>query len=459
MKFIKKVMSVAMTSVILFGSLCMNLSADGNQGIIDFVTRCYDIALNRTPDKESLDAWVQKLSSGEECGVSVAYGFVYSPEFQSAGFSNDEYVEKMYNMLLGRPSDAEGKKMWVDRLNSGSTSAKDDIFYGFANSEEFYNLCLEYDIFAGFYNPTIDNATNAKINGFVDRFYSICLSRHGDILGQSYWAKALADGEVTGTTLAYGFIFSNEFIGSDTSNEYFVEVLYNTFMGRTQDSLGVVWKQYLDRGSMSRDEVFDSFSSSTEFKMICSDYGIIAGEPCAMDNAEAKEELLFSAIYNNKILEMVFDNEKANIDIDPVNVFYGESEEECGIITNQKFYNNFKNASAIGSYFNGENYYYTSKDDTVCIRIYCKEASDEVLFYGYSSTLFYGLDYENYSTQQFDGENYYYDFTYKMPFNLFDYTQDVNSSDNQLILFVSDEKVEHFYYLGVASFDSIEVAG
>ena len=109
---------------------------------------------------------------------------------------------------------------------------------------------------------------------------------------------------------------------------------------------------------------------------------------------------------------MVFDNEKANIDIDPVNVFYGESEEECGIITNQKFYNNFKNVSAIGSYFNGENYYYTSKDDTVCIRIYCKEASDEVLFYGYSSTLFYGLDYENYSTQQFDGENYYYDFTF-----------------------------------------------
>ncbi len=268
-------------SSLLILSLCVsvfsiNLVADSTNGLVDFVTRCYAIALGRTPDQEGLDSWVNQLESGSACGVSVAYGFVYSSEFQNAGYDNPTYVEKMYNMLLGRASDAEGKASWVELLDNGSS--KEDIFTGFANSQEFYNLCSSYGVFSGYYISGSSMDRNAAINGFVDRLYTICLDRHGDIGGQSGWVSQLANAQVDGASTAYGFIFSAEYANKNTSNEEYITMLYSTFFGRQPDSAGYNgWVNKLDLGTVSRESVFNGFANSTEFTNICDKYGISRG--------------------------------------------------------------------------------------------------------------------------------------------------------------------------------------
>lgn len=88
--------------------LMLPVNAESNGGVEEFVARCYEIALGREPEESGLKEWSRKLREGEVCGVSAAYGFVYSPEFQGGGYDNATYTEKMYNMLLGRESDAEG---------------------------------------------------------------------------------------------------------------------------------------------------------------------------------------------------------------------------------------------------------------------------------------------------------------------------------------------------------------
>lgn len=440
-----KIVSVFLTATISVCLICNTVVADINPGVVEFLTRCYNVALNRDPDKESLDAWSVKLSSGDECGSSVAYGFVYSPEFQNAGYSNEEYVEKLYVMLLGRESDPDGKAMWVSKLDSGDSSARDELFYGFANSQEFYNLCSSYGIFAGYYNPAISITTNAQINGFVDRFYSICLKRHGDMAGQNSWAMSLANGSLTGTDLAYGFVFSNEFINSDTSNEYFVEVLYRTFMGREPDSLGVVWTHYLDRGTMTREEVFDSFAGSTEFKAICSDYGIVAGDPCASINTDPDQQLLTN-IYSTDLLLMFYYDSYANADMDIVYEKIPGTDEDNLLFANQKFYNNYKTVQFIGDLENQGTYTHDAKE--FWVRVYCDESSDDVIRYGLTSIMF-ALDYEGLAEKKTDGTNYYYDLTYTMPFDLFSYTQDITVNDRALIFIVSDVETEHLYMAGL----------
>ncbi|MCQ2534177.1 MAG: DUF4214 domain-containing protein [Clostridia bacterium] len=440
-RFMKKIVTITLSASMVFSSICMTLNADVNQGVIDFVTRCYNVALNREPDKESLDAWVDKLVNGQECGISVAYGFVYSPEFQGAGYSNEEYVERLYNMLLGRSSDSAGKEMWVNKLISGGDSAKNDLFYGFANSQEFYNLCSSYDICAGFYNQNLTASSNANINCFVDRFYSICLSRHGDIVGQAGWAQALIDGTQTGTSLAYGFIFSPEFINSDTSNEYFVEVLYRTFMGREPDSLSEVWKHYLDRKSMSREEVFDSFAESAEFKAICFDYGIDAGEPCACKNTP-RDERHFTGIYSDELILMLFDEKYANSDMEIEYSSIKGTNDENLLFGNKSFYDSCKSVELVGDLISADTY--SKNTSEYCVRVYCDKDSDEKVRYGVTSIIF-ALDYENVATKQTDGENYYYDLTYKMPFDLFAYTQDITVDQRGLIFIVSDNTLEHLY--------------
>ena len=52
---------------------------------------------------------------------SIAQCFIESPESQSMGQLTDEqFVEKLYNNALGRPSDAQGKAYWLDQLATGA---------------------------------------------------------------------------------------------------------------------------------------------------------------------------------------------------------------------------------------------------------------------------------------------------------------------------------------------------
>ena len=145
------------------------------QGVTEFVTRLYDICIGRKPDTKGLADWTGQLKNGKATGVSVAYGFIFSQEFQNKGYTNDEYVEIMYNAFFGRASDPEGKANWLNSMNAGMT--REELFMGFANSVEFFNLCKTYGITAGCHVLGKDYQKVAKINLFVERFYNIILSR------------------------------------------------------------------------------------------------------------------------------------------------------------------------------------------------------------------------------------------------------------------------------------------
>ena len=63
-----------------------------------FVTRLYNVCLNREPDEGGLNDWVNKLSSGAATGASVAYGFVFSAEFKNYNYCNADYVKQLHRI-------------------------------------------------------------------------------------------------------------------------------------------------------------------------------------------------------------------------------------------------------------------------------------------------------------------------------------------------------------------------
>ncbi|MCQ2533272.1 MAG: DUF4214 domain-containing protein [Clostridia bacterium] len=274
-RFVKIVYILLVTLIIGIFTPYSKVSAN-EIGAAGFVRRCYRIALGREADEEGFQYWMDKLFSGEACGVSVAYGFVYSPEFQNAGFDDSTYVDKMYNMLLGREPDKDGKDYWVNNLNSGYT--RYDIFIGFANSEEFYNLCKSYGIFSGYYISGSDMNRVNLINSFVDRLYGICFKRKGDQGGQSTWVLELASNRISGLVASYGFLFSNEYLDLNTGNEEFVRNLYSVFFGREPDKSGFdSWVGKLNSGEIAREDALMGFAKSIEFNNLCLAYGINAG--------------------------------------------------------------------------------------------------------------------------------------------------------------------------------------
>lgn len=116
-----------------------------------------------------------------------------------------------------------------------------------------------------------------KIEGFIRRLYNVCLDREPDA-SYTYWTNELIEDKENGSQVAYGFIFSEEFKGKNYCNKCYLEHLYNAFMGRPSDEGGMnYWLNNMHEG-MNREEVFNNFVKSAEFKGICEGYGIETGE-------------------------------------------------------------------------------------------------------------------------------------------------------------------------------------
>lgn len=121
-------------------------------------------------------------------------------------------------------------------------------------------------------------ASEGGIAGFVERLYTIALSRPSEPAGKAAWISALQSGISTGADVAHGFFFSPEFLSRNLSDSAFLDVCYRTFMNRESDAGGkAAWQSVLTGGG-SRAGVFYGFVNSDEFTNICASYGIARGD-------------------------------------------------------------------------------------------------------------------------------------------------------------------------------------
>ena len=80
------------------------LCGSHNKSASDFVTRLYNVCLDRNPDEAGLSSWINALKTGST-GAEVASGFVFSKEFQNKNLCNDHFVEYMYKAFFNRGAD------------------------------------------------------------------------------------------------------------------------------------------------------------------------------------------------------------------------------------------------------------------------------------------------------------------------------------------------------------------
>ena len=116
-----------------------------------FVTRLYSVCLNRDPDTDGLNHWIDILANNEISGTEAAYGFFFSPEYKNKNRSDSDFLDDLYNCFLGRAADADGKNFWMTQLglSYNGMSADCGVFNGFSQSQEYTNICNSYGIDRG----------------------------------------------------------------------------------------------------------------------------------------------------------------------------------------------------------------------------------------------------------------------------------------------------------------------
>ncbi len=293
MRFVKKSISCLVAAIIIMGSILSVILYESKEVSADevavnaFVSRLYEVTLDREADSGGLAYWADRINSGNETGISVAYNFIFSEEFQSKDCSNEDYIDYMYMAFFGRNSDSAGKAYWVNLMDSGVS--REAVFEGFSNSDEFYDICNEYGIVAGTYITGRDAVMTARVNLFVNRLYTIILGRTCDKDGMAYWTNQLVSGVTTGGEAAHGFVFSDEYYGMNKSDAEYIDDLYLAFMGRPADDNGRnYWLSLYVNGSNDL-QIFNSFLLSDEFTSICASYGITRGNSVGGDKIWARE--------------------------------------------------------------------------------------------------------------------------------------------------------------------------
>ena len=128
----------------------------------------YFSILGRGPDASGRAFWISQLRAGRPTSEVVS-SFFSSPEyFVSVGGTNPKFVDALYAAVLARPSEADGRDFWIQRLDAGEPR-------GTLSSLVF---------------------TSYESGGRrVDSLYDKLLNRDPDSSGRDYWATFLTTGD------------------------------------------------------------------------------------------------------------------------------------------------------------------------------------------------------------------------------------------------------------------------
>lgn len=127
------------------GDVTLGEARDMNYNVTRFVARNYTEFLGRDYDVAGLNDWTSRINNRVQTMQEIASGFVFSQECSNMNQSNEEYVEMLYRGCFDRPGDEAGVADWVTQLNTG-VSDREDVFWGFANSQEFSNMVKNYGL-------------------------------------------------------------------------------------------------------------------------------------------------------------------------------------------------------------------------------------------------------------------------------------------------------------------------
>jgi len=101
------------------------------------VARLYTAVLGRNPDNNGLIYWLNDIEGNGTSIQDISGGFAGSDEYLArfGAQSDEEFINQLYNNILGRDADAAGYEYWMQEIqNSGDRTG---MIVSFSNSEEY----------------------------------------------------------------------------------------------------------------------------------------------------------------------------------------------------------------------------------------------------------------------------------------------------------------------------------
>ncbi len=180
----------------------------GSVGDAEFVELVYRNVLDRSPDEAGLSHWTSQLGSGALTRGGVMLGFSDSAEFKdSTGLTapvpsgpDERSVERLYAAYFLREADADGLAYWLGRERAGWTLSA--ISETFAESPEFdrlYGSLSDAEFVELVYQNVLGRAPEASgLAHWTNQLATGALTRGGVMLGFSDSSEFKTSSGLTG---------------------------------------------------------------------------------------------------------------------------------------------------------------------------------------------------------------------------------------------------------------------
>jgi hypothetical protein len=218
-------------SLVIYGLLPAPGGGGTDTANRNFVEALYQDVLGRAADPAALAWWVPQLDQGTPRSA-LTLALTHSDEYYH------QIIDAAYQKYLGRAADPLSLTYWTELMHAGLSD--EWLEADFIGSAEFYR-----------HSGGTDKA-------WVDAMYKDLLGRPADAAGEAYWVNALAAGS-TRTSVAYGFAASPE------REAEVIQTDYSTYLGRTAGEAEVAsWVLAFESGA-SNENVIAGFAASDEY--------------------------------------------------------------------------------------------------------------------------------------------------------------------------------------------------
>lgn len=110
----------------------------------NFVERLYSDIFGRPCDQAGRDRYVNDMINGTCTADDVVKSMFASSEFTSRNLSDETFMTVVYRAFLDREPDAQGLNNWVNQLRNGMT--RSEIVDYFSTTENWAGICTFYGI-------------------------------------------------------------------------------------------------------------------------------------------------------------------------------------------------------------------------------------------------------------------------------------------------------------------------
>jgi hypothetical protein len=219
-----------------------------------FLGRLYEGLLGRPQDSNGLASWDAVLRTSGK--ANIARNFLASAEYQilHPGLSDSEFVSSLYEGVLGRPAEVGAVAFWTEALAGGLSRAQAAVaFTDSAEARQHWSGETSAGLFARDLNAAI-----------VREDYMTGLGREADTDGLTAWTNVLNNGG-TAAQLARDLTASAEFqaLHGQQTDQLYVNSLYLDGLGRPADAGSASWLAALQSGA-SRGDILSGIAQSPE---------------------------------------------------------------------------------------------------------------------------------------------------------------------------------------------------